>query len=125
MTKSSALAKPKRKFFKTNQKQKVHVNPVAAHLIQIQATAQEIESRIAKFMERKRQEIDQSNIRDFCRRDPNVEVESSCARIDSVFRKCGDSKSHLEGDFSKNYHSIVIHSNCKDIEIFPSAIQIV
>nr|CAD7414753.1 unnamed protein product [Timema poppensis] len=53
-----------------------------------------IERRISSFIERKREQVNLSNIHDFCHRD-NVQVETSCARVNAVLLCRKDSKSHL------------------------------
>nr|CAD7265386.1 unnamed protein product [Timema shepardi] len=63
-------------------------------LVQIKAGAKEIERRISSFIERKREQVNASNIHDFCHRD-NVQVEESCARVNAVLLCRKDSKSHL------------------------------
>lgn len=70
---------------------------VPRHLVQVKATNAEMNGRIAKFVERKRNEINLNNIRDFCFRDAN-DAEYSCARIDSKILKRKDSKGYLEVD---------------------------
>lgn len=77
-------------------KQEVKVPFVSSHLIQVKASNDELSQRIEKFIERKREEINSSNIRDFCvKRKLGSE---SCARIDAVLVKRKDSKGHLQGD---------------------------
>lgn len=87
----------KRRAFKRNFVQEVKVSTLPVHLIQIRASEDEIMDRIDKFIQRKREEINRSNIRDFCSRDPELEIEFSCARIDSVLLKRKDSVGHLKG----------------------------
>lgn len=82
-----------------SETQEVKMPYVPQHLIQIKASKEEIEERIERFMKRKRNEINRCNIRDFCMRDPDVENEYSCARINSVIIKCKDSKGHLQGKY--------------------------
>lgn len=74
--------------------------PVAAHLVQIKAQNEEIEERISKYMERKRNEINLANVRDFCQRNINNldDLKESCARVDSMLIKRKDSKGHLQGN---------------------------
>lgn len=65
--------------------------------IQIKASSQEIERRIAAFIEQKRQEVDELNIREFCSTvSPVSETDSSCARVDSVFDTRIGGKSHIK-----------------------------
>lgn len=65
--------------------------------IQIKASSQEIERRISAFIEQKRQEVDELNIREFCSTiTPSSETDSSCARVDSVFDTRIGGKSHIK-----------------------------
>lgn len=88
---------PSQTRFKRTAEQIVDVALIPQHLIQIKATNEEIDERIERFMERKRTEVNHANVRDFCRRDPSIEADDSCARIDSVLKKRKDSKGHLQG----------------------------
>lgn len=65
-------------------------------MLQIKATNEQVEERIQKFIERKREEINKCNIRDFCVK-RKEDSEDSCARIDAVLVKRKDSKGHLQG----------------------------
>ncbi|XP_061172850.1 MAP3K12-binding inhibitory protein 1-like [Saccostrea echinata] len=70
---------------------------IANSNIQIKASSQEIERRIAAFIEQKRQEVDELNIREFCSTvSPVSETDSSCARVDSVFDTRIGGKSHIK-----------------------------
>ncbi|XP_048732394.2 MAP3K12-binding inhibitory protein 1-like isoform X2 [Ostrea edulis] len=65
--------------------------------VQIKASTQEIERRIAAFIEQKRQEVDEINIREFCpTATPSLDLDSSCARVDSVFDTRVSGKSHIK-----------------------------
>nr|XP_019930732.2 MAP3K12-binding inhibitory protein 1 isoform X2 [Crassostrea gigas] len=65
--------------------------------IQIKASSQEIERRISAFIDQKRQEVDELNIREFCSTvTPSSEADSSCARVDSVFDTRIGGKSHIK-----------------------------
>ncbi|XP_072379843.1 molybdopterin synthase catalytic subunit [Diabrotica undecimpunctata] len=75
-------------------RQSVEVPRVFPHLIQIKASKAEVDSRINKLMERKRYEIDLSNIHEFCPSDRTSEF--TCARVDAVVHKRKDGKSHLQ-----------------------------
>ncbi|VEN52623.1 unnamed protein product [Callosobruchus maculatus] len=90
---SKGDVKPNRKKQKLEIKQKVDASLVPPHLIQISANNEQLNERIEKFMTRKRLEINLSNIKEFC--DGAKDPENSCARIDAVFQKRKDSKSHL------------------------------
>lgn len=81
---------------KIDIEQDVETPFVPQHLIQIRASKDELNERINKFMIRKRNEIDISNIREFCQGDRNSEF--TCARVDTVLQKRKDSKSHLRGN---------------------------
>lgn len=83
------------KKFKLEIEPKVEVSNVSPHLIQIKASTSELNKRIENFMERKRNEININNIREFCTSDRNSEF--TCARIDAVLQKRKDSKGHLQG----------------------------
>lgn len=70
-------------------------------LVQIKASNSEILRRINRFMERKREMLNMTNVLDFCvpttsNIDLNTET-NSCARIDAVLTRRKDSKSHLRG----------------------------
>uniref|UniRef100_A0A1Y1N8L2 Uncharacterized protein n=1 Tax=Photinus pyralis TaxID=7054 RepID=A0A1Y1N8L2_PHOPY len=93
----ASIHPPRVKFFKLNNIPEVKVPFVPPHLVQIKADGEEIEKRIEKFIELKREEINRANIRDFCCRDDNEINEFSCARIDAKLIKRKDSKGHLKG----------------------------
>lgn len=82
-----------------NIKQEVKVPFVSSHLIQVKVSKDELDQRIEKFIERKREEINKANVRDFCVKRKSDDEEESCARIDAVLVKRKDSKGHLQGDF--------------------------
>lgn len=63
-------------------------------LIQINADEQEVCRRIKCFIEKKREEIDRSNVHDFIETGSDVD---SCARVNSVVFRTKDSKGHLKG----------------------------
>lgn len=65
-------------------------------LVQITAPKEEIDRRMEAFIKRKREEINESNVLEFCQRLPNEVETFSCARTDSVLttRQQGSS-SHL------------------------------
>ncbi|XP_041969507.1 molybdopterin synthase catalytic subunit [Aricia agestis] len=66
-------------------------------LVQINVSNEEIEKRIENFIERKREQVNLSNIHDFI---PNKCEESeesdTCARVRTQFVKRNDSKGHLK-----------------------------
>lgn len=94
--KESSIHPPRIKFFKLKDTSEIKVPFLPPHLIQVKADNEEIERRIQKFIELKREEINQSNIRDFCSRDNNEINEFSCARVDAKLIKRKDSKGHLK-----------------------------
>nr|CAH7763139.1 unnamed protein product [Callosobruchus chinensis] len=93
ISKHSGDGKPIPKKRKLEIKQKVDCSLVPPHLIQISANNEQLNERIEKFMARKRLEINLNNIKEFC--DGATDLENTCARIDAVFQKRKDSKSHL------------------------------
>ena len=77
--------------------QEVEPSHVPSHLIQIKASRENLNERICNFLNLKRDEINRSNVRDFCRKEASSEVETSCARIESILLKRKDAKGHLQG----------------------------
>jgi len=71
-------------------------------LVQVHASNEELDERINKFIEAKRDGINATNILEFCNRNQNDNIEESCARIDSVLVKKEDSKSHLRKSVVSN-----------------------
>lgn len=71
---------------------------VSKDLVQINVDEDEIGRRIKNFIERKREEIDKSNIKDFI--DTKDDGDDGCARVNSVIFRVKDSKGHLKGEFS-------------------------
>ncbi|XP_055945327.1 MAP3K12-binding inhibitory protein 1-like [Argiope bruennichi] len=72
------------------------------NLQQLQVDETEIKRRINAFLSRKRKEVDEWNVQEFCSR-PYVEEENplweqvdSCARVDAVFIPRFGSKSHVK-----------------------------
>lgn len=86
--------RPNKKVF--DIKQEVKVPFVPSHLVQVKASNEELNQRIQKFIDRKREEINKANIRDFCVK-RKLDEEDSCARVDAVLVKRKDSKGHLQG----------------------------
>lgn len=74
------------------------------HLVQIQADRKEIYRRISSFVTRKRKEVDEWNVQEFCNHHPVGEDNPlwdnddfvSCARVDAVFIPRTGSKSHVK-----------------------------
>jgi molybdopterin synthase catalytic subunit len=64
-------------------------------LVQITASKAEVDRRIEAFIERKRAEINNSNVLEFCNRHISEQPEFSCARTDSVVYRRKDGTSHL------------------------------
>ncbi|XP_063919210.1 molybdopterin synthase catalytic subunit [Zophobas morio] len=85
---------PKLKKFKLDFDQKVEVPTVSPHLVQIKASNTDLTKRIENFMERKRNDINVNNVREFCTSERNSEF--TCARVDAVLQKRKDSKGHLQ-----------------------------
>lgn len=72
--------------------------PLPKYLVQIGVDETEVRRRVTCFVDRKREEIDSNNIRDFIQNEmPNTDDEWSCARVNStVYRK--GAGSHLKGN---------------------------
>lgn len=64
-------------------------------LVQITASRSEMDRRIEAFIERKRAELNNSNVLEFCNRHISEDPEFSCARVDSVLVGRRDGKSHF------------------------------
>lgn len=77
---------------------------VSRNLVQICADDTEINRRLNTFVERKREENNFNNIKDFIEL-KNDDVEDSCARTNSIIFKTKDSKGHFNLR-SKSYRSI-------------------
>lgn len=126
----AAINPPKLKKFKLDTQQATKVPTVAAHLVQIKAQNDEIEERIQKFMERKREEINLANVRDFCQRNVNSldDLKESCARVDSMLIKRKDSKGHLQGSYvllnSKDYSTFYVSSRSSLEQLQPRPKQL-
>lgn len=67
---------------------------VPRNLVQICADDTEINRRLNTFVERKREENNVNNIKDFIEI-KNDDVEDSCARTNSIIFKTKDSKGHF------------------------------
>jgi hypothetical protein len=65
---------------------------IPQNVVQINVDESEVGRRIRDFIERKREEIDRNNVRDF-----TVKKGDGCARIESVIFRVKDSKGHLKG----------------------------
>ncbi|CAH0728615.1 unnamed protein product, partial [Brenthis ino] len=72
--------------------------PIDRNLIQINVSNEELDKRIQNFIERKREQVNISNIRDFIPSKSESETEDaeSCARVRTQFVKRTDSKGHLK-----------------------------
>ncbi|CAL1270468.1 unnamed protein product [Larinioides sclopetarius] len=77
-------------------------NSSSKNMQQLQVDETEIKRRINAFLSRKRKEVDEWNVQEFCSR-PFVEEENplweqvdSCARVDAVFIPRFGSKSHVK-----------------------------
>lgn len=71
--------------------------PLPKYLVQIGVDETEVRRRVTCFVDRKREEIDSNNIRDFIDNEIAAkEDESSCARVNSIVYRKGPG-SHLKG----------------------------
>ena len=68
---------------------------VDSALVQITASRSEMDRRIEAFIQRKRAELNNSNVLEFCNRHISEDPEFSCARVDSVLVGRRDGKSHF------------------------------
>ncbi|XP_063387463.1 molybdopterin synthase catalytic subunit [Cydia fagiglandana] len=69
---------------------------VDKNLIQINVSTEELQKRIQNFIERKREQVNISNIHDFIPGVEESETEDTCARVRTQFMKRSDSKGHLK-----------------------------
>ncbi|KAG6441964.1 hypothetical protein O3G_MSEX002092 [Manduca sexta] len=71
---------------------------VDKNLVQINVSSDELQQRIQNFIERKRQQVNISNIHDFIPGEGESETEDTetCARVRAQFVKRNDSKGHLK-----------------------------
>ncbi|XP_026743239.1 molybdopterin synthase catalytic subunit [Trichoplusia ni] len=72
--------------------------PVDKTLVQINVTSEELQQRIQNFMERKREQVNISNIHDFIPDAGNTDAgdTETCARVRTQFVRRSDSKGHLK-----------------------------
>ena len=94
-------------FWLKKQNQSMEVDGrVDSNLVQVHACKQELDDRIDKFIEAKREDINATNILEFCNKKSRInndfEDEGSCARTDAVLVKKQDSKSHLRKSVVSN-----------------------
>lgn len=75
-----------------------------SHLIQIKASNDEIDRRIAAFIEQKRQEVDEYNRKEFCSVFTDEDPDDSCARVNAVFLSRPGGKSHIKVSKVVNLH---------------------
>ncbi|KAJ0173474.1 hypothetical protein K1T71_010623 [Dendrolimus kikuchii] len=77
--------------------QSIEDNPIDKSLVQINVSSDELQQRIQNFIERKREQVNVSNIQDFI---PGVaesgEDTETCARVRTQFVRRNDSKGHLK-----------------------------
>lgn len=73
---------------------------VSGDLLQIRADESEIKRRIASFIGRKREEINNSNVQDFITDKPDDDMR--CARVNSTVYRIKGSKGHLKVHRVKN-----------------------
>lgn len=73
-------------------------NTIDKNLVQINVSSEELQRRIQNFIERKRKQVDISNIHDFIPSKSENEAEDmeTCARVRTQFVKRTDSKGHLK-----------------------------
>ena len=95
-------------FWLKKQNQPMEVDGrVDSNLVQVHACKQELDDRIDKFIEAKREDINATNILEFCNKKSRInndfEDEGSCARTDAVLVKKQDSKSHLRKSVVSNF----------------------
>ncbi|XP_059047983.1 molybdopterin synthase catalytic subunit isoform X2 [Achroia grisella] len=76
----------------------VKTDTIDPNLVQINVTSEELERRMQNFIERKRQQVNISNIQDFIPSQGVNETEETdtCARVRTQFVKRSDSKGHLK-----------------------------
>lgn len=67
----------------------------SSKFVQIQVGRSVIDQRINAFIKRKRKEVDEWNIQEFCSSKP-AEEESSCARVDAVLVSRSGGSSHVK-----------------------------
>lgn len=84
-----------------SDEKKIPFHKYDSSLVQIKADKSELNKRIEAFMKRKRKEVDEWNVQEFCSHPAIDENETewmdfdSCARIDAVFIPRSGSKSHV------------------------------
>lgn len=93
-------------------------NAYDPHMVQINASSSEIKARIRKYTDRKREQINVSNIHDFIDfKEENNSAEketSTCARVHAVLIKSKDSKGHLKG---YRFSTRLYHFQCNCTEL--------
>ncbi|XP_073950891.1 molybdopterin synthase catalytic subunit-like [Choristoneura fumiferana] len=72
------------------------VDHIDKSLIQINVSDEELQQRIQNFIERKREQVNISNIHDFIPGKEEDQTEDTCARVRTQFVKRSDSKGHLK-----------------------------
>lgn len=77
----------------------IQTSNVPSHLIQITCSSTDMNKRIQNFMERKREQANLMNIRDFC----GNRSEEGCARTTSMLVKHKNAKTHLKGNLKIIY----------------------
>ncbi|XP_034834152.1 molybdopterin synthase catalytic subunit [Maniola hyperantus] len=77
---------------------KIPESPIDKNLVQINVSNEELDKRIQNFIERKREQINISNIQDFIPSKGENETEDmeTCARVRTQFVRRSDSKGHLK-----------------------------
>lgn len=71
------------------------------NLVQIHADEAEVNRRLNCFVERKREEINETNIKDFIEQEKELsgtDQDETCARVRSSVYRYKDASSHLKGE---------------------------
>ncbi|XP_064602331.1 MAP3K12-binding inhibitory protein 1-like [Liolophura sinensis] len=89
------------------QRESSAIPEVDPSLVQVKASKSEIERRIQAFIDRKQQEVDEMNRREFCSvfsLTSDGQSEETCARTDAVFIPRAGSSSHVKVSRVVNVH---------------------
>ncbi|XP_060805221.1 molybdopterin synthase catalytic subunit [Amyelois transitella] len=71
-------------------------NKIDKSLVQINVSNEELQQRIQNFIERKREQVNVSNIQDFTPEGASETGDETCARVRTQFVRRSDSKGHLK-----------------------------
>ncbi|XP_076358903.1 MAP3K12-binding inhibitory protein 1-like [Tachypleus tridentatus] len=117
------------------QMETIKVDEDNAELIQIKATRSELERRITAFISRKRKEVDEWNLREFCNHAPEDEYNQSwgdgerttCARVDAplIPRSVGKNRVKVSRVDNKWGPQTQLHHHVIDIKRQESSERIV